>query len=236
MTGTIFIVSTPIGNLKDITLRALETLKDADIIAAEDTRRTGILLKHFEIKTKLIAYHDFNKESITPKLIKEVLKGKNLALVSDAGTPGISDPGYYIVKSALEDGIPVIPIPGTSSILTALVVSGLPTDSFMFLGYFPKKEKRTKEIINLIKSVKTTFIFFESPHRMKKTMEHLSQKIPDYRCVIGRELTKKFEEFIRGSVSEITRLLLLRKNLKGEFVILLNGDTALLHNHNNNPN
>ncbi len=221
MSGILYIVSTPIGNLKDITLRAIEILKEADIVAAEDTRRTGLLLKNFEIKSKLTPYHDFNKESATPHLIRELLDGKIIALVSDAGTPGISDPGYHLIQKALEKEIQVTPVPGPSSILTCLVASGLPTDSFMFLGYLPKKDKKMNEILNLINTVKTTFILFESPLRIIKTMEHLSNNIPDYRCVIGRELTKKFEEFIRGTVSEIYNELKNRKNIKGEIVLLL---------------
>ncbi len=221
MNGILYIVSTPIGNLKDITHRAIEVLETADIIAAEDTRRTGRLLKHFEIKNKLIAYHDFNKEEKTPKLISALFKGENIALVSDAGTPGISDPGYYLINRAIENEIQVVPIPGASAILTALVGSGLPTDKFTFLGFFPKKEKKKEKTLEEIKDFSGTTIFYESPHRILKTLDFLSKNIPESRCCVGRELTKKFEEFIRGTVQQVNDNLKERKTIKGEIVLLV---------------
>ena len=196
-------------------------METADIIAAEDTRRTGRLLKHFEIKNKLISYHDFNKEAKTPRLIEALFKGKNIALVSDAGTPGISDPGYYLINRAIENEIQVVPIPGPSAIITALVGSGLPTNKFTFSGFFPKKEKKKEKTLEEIKEFSGTTIFYESPHRILKTLDFLSKNIPESQCCVGRELTKKFEEFIRGTVQEVNDNLKERKTIKGEIVLLI---------------
>ena len=220
--GVLFVVSTPIGNLEDITLRALRILKEADLIAAEDTRKTGILLKHYQIKTKTTSYHDFNKEKKTPYLLKELKSGKDVAIVSDAGTPGISDPCYYLVREAIKEEIRIIPIPGSSALLSALVVSGLPTDRFVFEGFLPsKKTKRIKRLKEL-SSEKRTLIFFESPYRLIKTLKDLNEVFGERRIVVARELTKKFEEIIRGKISDVESHF-ERKKVKGEMVIIVQG-------------
>ncbi len=213
----LYLVSTPIGNMEDITLRAINTLKEVDLIAAEDTRRTGILLKKLDIKNKMISFNDHNKERRLPHLI-EHLKHNTLAVVSDCGTPSINDPGFNIVREAIKHNIAVIPIPGPSSILAALVASGLPTDSFTFYGFVPKK---TKARIDFLKNIKTeTAICFESPHRIIKTVTALQNTLPDAKICIARELTKKFEELIRGTPEEIQNLI-QKKPLKGEIVLLI---------------
>lgn len=213
----IYIVSTPIGNLKDITLRAIDTLKSVDLILAEDTRRTGILLQNYSIKTKMISYNDHNKERRTKELEQE-LKTKNIALVSDAGTPGISDPGFYLARHCAKNNIETTPIPGASAVLSALVCSGLPTDRFTFLGFIPKGPGKKKDFIDSFP--KHTVIVYESPHRIIDTLEVMSMIIPDRDIVIGRELTKKFEEFIRGTPKELLKEL-KDKTVKGELVLVI---------------
>jgi len=210
------LVSTPIGNLKDISQRALEVLNQVDIILCEDTRRTQKLLAHYKIKSKLLTYNDFNKEKITPKIIK-LLDTNEIALVSDAGTPGISDPGFYLVREAIKNDIQITPIPGPSSIISALIVSGLPTDKFSFIGFLPKKENKIKQIIENLKVKDETIIFFESPYRIHKTIEILKLIIPEWSIVICREMTKKFEEVIRSKVKSVPEDL----KRKGEFTIVL---------------
>ncbi|MFH1399742.1 MAG: 16S rRNA (cytidine(1402)-2'-O)-methyltransferase [Candidatus Woesearchaeota archaeon] len=210
----LYIVSTPIGNLEDITLRAIRTLKEVDFILAEDTRRTRILLNKYTISKPLQSYHDRNKEHKTPAIIALLRQGKNIALVSDAGTPAISDPGFYLVRECIRNQITVSPIPGPSSILAALVCSGLPTDRFTFCGFMPKKPAK---ILRQIKDQESTFIFFESPHRIEKTLAALAQDMPDHQVVVAREITKRFEEFIRGNPKEI----LPKIKPKGEIVLLI---------------
>ncbi|MBW2992102.1 16S rRNA (cytidine(1402)-2'-O)-methyltransferase [Candidatus Woesearchaeota archaeon] len=212
----IYIVSTPIGNLGDITLRAIQTLKSVDLILAEDTRRTGILLQKCNIKTRMLSFNDNNKEKRTNEL-QQQLKTKNIALVSDAGTPGISDPGFYLVRHCVKNRIKVIPVPGASALLAALVCSGLPTDKFTFIGFLPKKEKKKDVLDNLPDH---TVIAYESPYRILDTLELMSLIIPDRNIVIGRELTKKFEEFIRGKPKELYEKLKNRA-IKGEIVLVI---------------
>jgi 16S rRNA (cytidine1402-2'-O)-methyltransferase len=220
--GVLFVVSTPIGNLEDITLRALRILKEVDLMAAEDTRKTGILLKRYQIKTKTTSYHDFNKEKKTPYLLRELKSGRDVAIVSDAGTPGISDPCYYLVREAIKEEIRIIPIPGSSALLSALVVSGLPTDRFIFEGFLPsKKTKRIKRLKEL-ESEKRTLIFFESPYRLIQTLNNLNEVFGERRIVVARELTKKFEEIIRGKITEVESYF-ERKKVKGEMVIVVEG-------------
>jgi 16S rRNA (cytidine1402-2'-O)-methyltransferase len=220
--GVLYVVSTPIGNLEDITLRALRVLKEVDLVAAEDTRKTGFLLKHYQIKNKITSYHDFNKEKKTSFLISELKSGKDIALVSDAGTPGISDPCYFLVKNAVKNGIKIVPVPGSSALLSALVVSGLPTDRFVFEGFLPqKKSKRTKRLKELL-SEKRTLIFFESPHRLIQTLENLEEIFEDRRIVVARELTKKFEEVIRGNITEV-KSYFEKQKIKGEMAIVVQG-------------
>lgn len=218
----LYIISTPIGNLKDITLRALDTLKNVDLILAEDTRRTGVLLKKHEIKNKLISYNDFNKVKRTKSAIELLKQGKDIALVSDSGTPGISDPGFYLVREAVKYNIQISPIPGPCALISALTCSGLPTDKFGFFGFFPKKESKKREILFwLSKSNNLTHIYYESPHRILKTLALMNEMIPEKNIVIARELTKKFEEFIRGTVKEVYEKV-KDKKLKGEIVLLIN--------------
>ena len=221
MRGTIYIVATPIGNLDDITLRALETLRTVDIIACEDTRHTSKLLFHYDIKNKLTPYHDHNKEFKTPHLIEAVESGMNVAIVSDAGTPMINDPGFYLIREALKNEIDIVPIPGASSILTALVGSGLPVDRFSFEGYLPRKKGRTKRLKE-IKETAVTMIFFEGPHRLVRTLRDLREFLGDRQAVVARELTKIHEEYIRGDLSDTISHFGENKP-RGEFVIMVKG-------------
>jgi len=222
--GVLYVVSTPIGNLEDITLRALRILKEVNLVAAEDTRRTGLLLAHHKIDNKLTSYHDFNKEKKAPELIDLLKSGESLALVSDAGTPGISDPGYLLIKLAIQERIEVVPIPGVSAILAGLVVSGLPTDRFSFEGFLPPKSTKRKKKLESLISEQRTMIFYESPHRLNHTLEEISNVFGDRKIVVARELTKKFEEIKRGEVSDVKEYF-LKKRVKGEIVILLAGVT-----------
>ena len=219
--GTLYIVSTPIGNLADFTFRAVDTLKSVDLIAAEDSRVSGVLLKHYEIKTPMLAYHDHNKEQATPGLLRKLEKGDDLALISDAGTPLISDPGFYLVRAAIREGVQVVPIPGPSAMLAALVAAGLPSDRFTFEGFLPRKKGRQTRMKILAEDPRT-LILYESPHRISRTLRDIAEYMGDRQVVIGREITKKFEEFIRGSVSEI-REQLSSRSIKGEVVILIGG-------------
>jgi 16S rRNA (cytidine1402-2'-O)-methyltransferase len=226
--GTLYIVATPIGNLEDITLRAIRTLKEVDLIAAEDTRHTRNLLTKYEIDTPLTSYHDHNKEEKAPVLVAQLLEGKNMALVSDAGTPGISDPGYFLINLAINQKIPVVPIPGATAAIAALSVSGMPTDSFVFEGFLPPKQgARLKRLEELAKEERT-IIFYEAPHKIIRAIEEMLQVFGDRRAVITRELTKIHEETIRGTLSEIL-LHLQKSSLKGEFTIILRGYTAEPH-------
>ncbi len=218
----LYIVATPIGNLEDITLRALRVLKEVDTIICEDTRHTKILLNKYEIEKPLLSYHSHSGVSKVNKLIYELKSGKSLALVSDAGTPGISDPGYAVVKAAIEEGIEVVPLPGPSAFLTALMVSGFPINHFLYLGFLPVKKGRQTLFLSL-KEEKKTVVFYESPYRILKTLGDIIEYLgEDRELVIGREITKKFEEFKRGSVGEIYEEMKAKKP-KGEFVVILKG-------------
>jgi len=215
----LYILATPIGNLKDITLRALDTLRDVDLILAEDTRRTGKLLHEYLIKNaKMLSFNDMNKVRRTQQIIEDLRQGKDIALVSDAGTPGISDPGFYLVREAVKYNIPVSPLPGACAFLSALVCSGLPTDRFEFFGFLPKKEGQKRKFFEDLRE--HTCIFYESPHRIVKTLKMMNEVIPDRDVVVGRELTKKFEEFIRGKVKAVYTQLKDRK-VKGEIVLVV---------------
>jgi 16S rRNA (cytidine1402-2'-O)-methyltransferase len=220
--GVLYLVSTPIGNLEDITLRALKVLKDVDLLAAEDTRHTGILLKHYNLSKSIISYHDFNKDRKAPFLIEQLKANKSVAIISDAGTPGISDPGYHLVQLAIRENIRVVPVPGASAFLSALVVSGLPTDKFVFEGFLsPKPGKRRKRLKEL-QEEKRTIIFYESPHRFIRMLDDVAEVLGQRKVVIARELTKKFEEITRGTPEEIKVSLQSRK-VKGELVVLIQG-------------
>jgi 16S rRNA (cytidine1402-2'-O)-methyltransferase len=220
--GVLYLVSTPIGNLEDITLRALKVLKDVDLLAAEDTRHTGILLKHYNLSKNIISFHDFNKDRKAPFLIEQLKANKSVAIISDAGTPGISDPGYHLVQLAIRENIRVVPVPGASAFLSALVVSGLPTDKFVFEGFLsPKPGKRRKRLKEL-QEEKRTIIFYESPHRFIRMLDDVAEVLGQRKVVIARELTKKFEEITRGTPEEIKVSLQSRK-VKGELVVLIQG-------------
>ncbi|MEK6744945.1 MAG: 16S rRNA (cytidine(1402)-2'-O)-methyltransferase [Nitrospirota bacterium] len=219
-TGTLYIVSTPIGNLEDITLRAIRILKEADAIAAEDTRHTQKLLNKFDIHTPLTSYHDHNKEEKAPVLVSRLLEGKNVALVSDAGTPGISDPGYFLINLAIDQKVPVVPIPGATAAIAALSISGLPTDRFVFEGFLPSKHTaRLKRLEELTKEERT-LIFYEAPHRILQTLDDMLAVLGDRKAVLTRELTKVHEQVIRGSLSDVKKQL-EAGSMKGEFTVIL---------------
>lgn len=218
----LYIVATPIGNLEDITLRAIQTLKDADIIACEDTRHSQILLNKYEIKGNLLSYHSHSGQAKLDKLLEALKEGKNVALISDAGTPGISDPAYSLIKASLEGEIEVIPLPGPAAFLTALVASGLPMNQFIYLGFLPIKKGR-QTLLKELADEKKTVIFYESPHRIQKTLAQLEEFVGgERRIVLGRELTKMHEEFIRGTVKEVKEDYGKRAP-KGEFTVVLGG-------------
>lgn len=218
----LYIVATPIGNLEDITLRALETLKKVDIIACEDTRHSQILLRKYEIEKKLLSYHAHSGQSKIDKLIDALKGGQKIALISDAGTPGISDPAYSLIKATLDEGIKIEPIPGPSAFLAAIVASGLPMNQFTYLGFIPTKKGR-QTLLKSLADEKRTVVFYESPHRIQKTLSQLEEFTGgERRIVIGRELTKIHEEFIRGTVTEVKEGFAERKP-KGEFVVVLGG-------------
>jgi len=218
--GTLFVVSTPIGNLEDITLRALKALREVDLIAAEDTRRTRILLSAHDISASLTSYHDYNKRSQGKKLLAKLLSGKSVALVSDAGTPGISDPGYLLINLAIQNNIAVVPIPGVSAIITALSVSGLPSDRFSFEGFLPKKANPRKKVILHLKDKEETLIFYESPYRISATLQDFLDVLGERWVVVARELTKRYEEIVRGPLSQVIEKLSVKK-MKGEFTVLV---------------
>jgi 16S rRNA (cytidine1402-2'-O)-methyltransferase len=215
----LYIVSSPIGNLKDITLRALEVLKEVDFIACEDTRVTSILLKHYEIHKELISLNAANESSKIDYVLKRINNGENCALVSDAGTPGISDPGTRLISAAIRKGIEVIPVPGVSAVITALSLSGLPTDSFIFEGFIPQKKGRQKKLKELADE-KRTIILYESVYRIEKLLHELNEYMPERFIVICRELTKKFEETWRGTPVELLQSFNEKVN-KGEFVVVI---------------
>ena len=218
-TGNLFVVSTPIGNLGDVTHRAIETLDKVSLIAAEDTRRTKILLNRYEIKTPLSSYNSFNKIKKARDFIERLEKGNDLALVSDAGTPGISDPHYHLVNAAIEKGVSIYSIPGPSALLAALTVSGLPMDRFIFEGFLPRKKGRTTMLENLANE-KRTIVIFESPNRIEKTLQDLYRFFGDRKVAITRELTKMYEEVIRGNLEELSTLT---RNWKGEITVVIAG-------------
>ena len=220
MSGNLYLVATPIGNLEDITLRALKILKEVDLIAAEDTRNTLKLLNHFGISKPLISYHRHNEEIKCDNLITKLQDGENIAIVSDAGTPGISDPGEIIVKKAIENNIKIIPIPGACAAINALICSGLDTRQFTFLGFLPLNKKLRKEKLEEIKNKKDTVILYEAPHKLKNTLQDLKNILDNRQVVLARELTKIHEEFIYGTIDEIIEKA---DNLKCEMIILIEG-------------
>ena len=222
--GNLYIIATPIGNLEDITLRALRVLKEVDLIAAEDTRQTLKLLNHYEINKPLISYHRHNEETKSEILIEKLRNGENIALVSDAGTPGICDPGEEVIKKAIEDNIEVIPIPGACAMINALIVSGISTKEFEFLGFLPLNKKLRRQKLKEIENSSKTIIIYEAPHKMKTTLGDLKEILKDRKIVLARELTKIHEEFIRGTVEEVTEYF-AQNAPRGEFVILISPNT-----------
>ena len=220
--GILYIVPTPIGNLKDITLRALEVLNDVDLIAAEDTRQTLKLLNHFEIKKTLISYHKYNEKNKSEDIINLINEGKKIALVSDAGMPGISDPGSVIVKCCIEQGVKFEVLPGATAFTTALVYSGLDTTKFLFRGFLPRENKERKPIIQDIINCQETIILYEAPHRLLDTLSFLLSNLGDRKIAVCRELTKLYEEIYRGSISESVNYFQVNKP-RGEFVLVIEG-------------
>ncbi len=223
MLGKLFVVSTPIGNLEDITLRAVNVLKGCDVIACEDTRTTKKLLARYGIETNLTSYHEHNEVEKSSDLLERLKDGKDVALVSDAGTPSVSDPGWRLVNLSIENDIEVVPIPGPSAVLSALVVSGLPTDSFLFLGFFPKTIAKKKELLKDVKHYSYTLVFYESAKRLSRTLSLMLEILGDRNICVAREMTKLYEEVLRGSLSEVISILSERKTLKGEVTVVVEG-------------
>src|SRR5262245_13722056 len=221
--GTLFIVATPIGNLNDISSRALQTLHDVDVIACEDTRQTVKLLNHFGIKKHMTSYHEFNEEQKAAELADQLAGTATIALVSDAGTPAIADPGYRLVRLCRQRGIPVVPIPGPSAAITALAASGLPSDEFMFLGFLPSKKNARREKLQTVLNFSCTLVFYEAPHRIEAALEDMQDVFGDREVCIAREMTKIHEEFLFGKLSEV------RPKVKalGEFVVIVGGATEV---------
>jgi len=222
--GTLYIIATPIGNLEDITLRALRILKEVDLIAAEDTRHTAFLLKHFGIQKPLTSYFEGNEMKKKDLILHQLKEGHPVALVSDAGTPGISDPGFRLIRIAIDHGIPVVPIPGPSAVITALSIAGLPTDAFVFKGFLPHKTKRRRDVLEEVKEARETLIFYESPHRVTASLQDVLDVLGDRQIVLARELTKLYEETLRGTVSQILTHL-GEKKTKGEITLVIEGKT-----------
>jgi len=219
MKGKLYIVATPIGNLSDFTFRAKNTLEAVNVIACEDTRHASILLNYYNVRKQLLSFHGHSGQTKTDKIIEHLLNGDNVALISDAGTPGISDPGYVLIQAALKNGIDVVPIPGPSAVITGLCASGLPTDKFLYLGFLPIKKGRQTIFKEIAKS-EYTVVFYESPHRLKKTLEQLKSYLkPTAKVAVAKELTKIYETFYRGTISEVIKLI--PENVKGEYVVMV---------------
>lgn len=225
MAGVLYVVATPIGNLEDITLRALRVLKEVNRIAAEDTRHTQTLLNHYGITTPLTSYHEHNERSKVRSLIERLARGENIALVSDAGTPAISDPGYRLVGAAIRENLSVVPIPGACAALAVLSASGLPSDRFAFEGFLPATKQERKNKLQMLRGETRTMIFYEAPHRLKESLEDLLQIFGDREVSIGREMTKLHEEFLRGAVSAVL-LQLAERDVKGELTLIVHGATV----------
>jgi 16S rRNA (cytidine1402-2'-O)-methyltransferase len=222
--GTLYVVSTPIGNLEDITLRALRVLKEVEWIAAEDTRRTRQLLTHYGIHKPLISYHKFNQRSQEKTLLRELREGKSIALVTDAGTPGISDPGEELVRGAVQESIPLVPIPGPVALIAALSISGLPTESFLFYGFLPSKGVARRKWLLSLRDRPETLVFYESPRRLPSLLEDSAELLGDRRVVVAREMTKVYEEVYRGTLSEVLEQL-GEEEVRGEVTVILEGCT-----------
>lgn len=221
--GILYLIPTPIGNLEDMSFRALRLLKESDYIAAEDTRNTKKLCNHFDISTPIVSYHEHNKETSGAKLIQKLKEGAKIALVSDAGMPTISDPGYELVVAATKEQLTVVPLPGANAALTAIIASGLPTQPFYFYGFLPRQKKDKKRELETLAKVTSTVILYESPHRLKETLQHLLELFGDRRVSLCRELTKRYEEFIRGTLSEVLEWA-STDEVRGEFCMIVEGN------------
>jgi len=218
--STLYLVATPIGNLEDITLRALRVLRECDVVAAEDTRHSGRLLKHFGISKPLLSYFQFNEARRSEEIIERLRRGEKVALVTDAGSPGISDPGERVVKAAIAAGFRVESVPGACALVAALTASGLPTDEFHFIGFLPHKSGQRRNKLESLKSFDGTLVLYESPYRIEKLLVELSEVFPERQVVLARELTKKFEEFLRGKPGELLDRL-RKRMIKGEIVVMV---------------
>jgi 16S rRNA (cytidine1402-2'-O)-methyltransferase len=221
-TGRLYVVPTPIGNLEDITLRALNVLKSVDVIAAEDTRQTLKLLRHFEIAKPVISYHEHNKKTSGPKLIQMMKEGQTIAIVTDAGMPGISDPGVDLIADCINEAIPVIPLPGPNAAITALVASGLSTDHFFFWGFLPRRDKEKVQILEELKDYPHTLIFYEAPHRLKDTVMTMKKVLGNRKMTLARELTKRYETFLRGDLESLAAHL-QKEEVRGECCLIVEG-------------
>src|SRR5215213_10176606 len=221
MPGTLYLVATPIGNLADITHRALKVLSDVDVIACEDTRHTHKLLNHYGINTKTISYHEHNEQQRATELIERLKQGSNIAVVSDAGTPLVNDPGFRLVRAAIENEIAVVPVPGPSALITALIAAGLPTDEFFFAGFLPSRASARRARLAALQSVPGTLIFYEAPHRLAETLKDAYEILGEREAVVARELTKLHEEIRRGLLSELTADYTERTDIRGEIVVLI---------------
>ena len=226
--GVLYIVSTPIGNLEDITLRALRVLKEVDLIAAEDTRRTRRLLTHYGIHKPLISYHEHNRRMREKTLLHDLREGKSVALVTDAGTPGISDPGEELVRRAIQEGFSLVPIPGPVALVAALSVSGLPTESFLFYGFLPSKAAARRKWLTSLKERPETLVFYESPRRLSSLLDDAARILGERRVVVAREMTKVYEEVYRGTISEVLEQM-GKEEVKGEVTVILEGCTSPPH-------
>jgi len=225
MPGILYIVATPIGNLEDITLRALRVLKEVDVVAAEDTRHTQILLSRHDIHTPLTSYHEHNEQTKAQELVTRLARGQNVALVSDAGTPAISDPGFRLVVQAIRAGVRIIPIPGASALTAVLSASGLPTDRFVFEGFLPAKKSQRREKLQTLRDETRTLIFYEAPHRLKEALDDIHQLLGNREAVLAREVSKIHEEFLRGPVSELVRAL-GSGEMRGEVTLIISGSSG----------
>lgn len=225
--GTLYIVATPIGNLEDITQRALRVLSEVDLVACEDTRRTRVLLNHFGIKTKTISYHEHNERERAAEICKLLASGKNVALVSDAGTPLINDPGFRVANAAIEQELPVVPIPGPTAFVSALVASGLPSDEFYFAGFLPARANARRGKLEQLSAIPATLIFYEAPHRINATLKDALETLGNRRAAVARELTKMHEEIARGSLSTLAQRFDAGGHARGEMVLIISGTAGL---------
>ena len=220
MPGTLYLVATPIGNLEDITLRALRVLRECDVVAAEDTRRTGQLLKHFQISKPMLSYFQFNEAKRSEEIVARLQRGEKVALVSDAGSPGISDPGERVVRAAVGKGLRVESVPGPSAVVAAITASGLSADEFHFVGFLPHKSGQRRNRLESLKATAGTLVLYESPYRIEKLLGELQEVFPEREVVLARELTKKFEEYLRGRPAALLEVA-AKRSLKGEFVVMI---------------